>query len=176
MRLLLTFMYKKWRWAKIKKYPPYQRHFLYILLPAVAFCKLSIRELYSVCWYSLASPLSQEGREPVRVDSQNTMSIGGQEYAENLRPLLSPRDQKLSEHYICPPSIYLLPAMGHAQQQLPTTVVHKQWQDQGARTLLKIRICSGALPQNCPRCEKQFSKTMQKLCTMPDIAYVLCCK
>ena len=35
-------------------------HYLYILLPAVAFCKLSIRELYSVCRYSLASPLSPE--------------------------------------------------------------------------------------------------------------------
>jgi hypothetical protein len=55
------------------------------------------------------------------------------------------------------------------------TVVHKQWQDWGARTHLKFRICSGALPQKCPRCKKQFSKTMQKLCTMPAIAYVLCC-
>ena len=94
-------------------------------------CKLFIRELYSVRRYSVVRPLSQEGgREPVRVASQNTMSIGGQEYAEHLRPLLSPRDQKLSEHYICPPSIYLLPAMGHAQQQLPTTFMYKKWPDQ----------------------------------------------
>ena len=29
-------MYKPWRWAKIKKCPPYQRHGLYILLAVVA--------------------------------------------------------------------------------------------------------------------------------------------
>ena len=118
------------------------------------FCKLFIRELYSVCRFSVACPLSKEGREPVHVASQNTLSIHRHQYAEHLCRLLSPGYQTLSEHYICPSSIYLLPAMGHAQQQLPTTVVHKQWQVWGARTLLKIRICSGALPQKCPRCVK----------------------
>jgi hypothetical protein len=37
------FMYKKWRSAKIKTCPPYQRHFVYILLAA---CPIILQLFY----------------------------------------------------------------------------------------------------------------------------------